>query len=74
MLKSEVQRRVRLPQADRKATVSEINTCYKQGMQKSFSECRRRIPHWVSFLSAKKRKMRLIKNWAIGELEKPCLT
>lgn len=39
MLKSEVQRRVRLPQADRKATVSEINTCYKQGMQKSFSEC-----------------------------------
>ncbi len=55
---------------DRKATVTQIPTCYNQGMLNTISECttRRtlkqmgyssRRPHWVPLLSDKNRKRRL---------------
>uniref|UniRef100_A0AAR2K5Q1 Transposase Tc1-like domain-containing protein n=1 Tax=Pygocentrus nattereri TaxID=42514 RepID=A0AAR2K5Q1_PYGNA len=65
------QRRMgRLVQDGRKATVTQITTCYNQGMQNTISECTTcrtlkkmgyssRRPHWVPLLSAKKRKLRL---------------
>ncbi len=65
------QRRMgRLVRDDRKATVTQINTRYNQGMQNTISECttRRtlkqmgyssRRPHRVPLLSAKNRKRRL---------------
>uniref|UniRef100_A0AAR2J702 Transposase Tc1-like domain-containing protein n=1 Tax=Pygocentrus nattereri TaxID=42514 RepID=A0AAR2J702_PYGNA len=65
------QRRMgRLVQDDRKATATQIITCYNQGMQNTISErtTRRtlkkmgyssRRPHWVPLLSAKNRKLRL---------------
>ncbi len=65
------QRRMgRLVRDDRKATVTQITTCYNQGMQNIISErtsCRtlkqigysRRRPHRVPLLSAKNRKQRL---------------
>ncbi len=60
----------RLVREDRKATVTQINTCYNQGMQNTISErtTRRtlkqmgyssRRPHRVPLLSAKNRKWRL---------------
>uniref|UniRef100_A0AAR2IXT2 Transposase Tc1-like domain-containing protein n=1 Tax=Pygocentrus nattereri TaxID=42514 RepID=A0AAR2IXT2_PYGNA len=65
------QRRMgRLVPDDRKATVTQITTCYNQGMQNTISECTTcrtlkkmgyssRRPHWVLLLSAKNRKLRL---------------
>ncbi len=68
---------------DRKATVTQISTCYNQGMQNTISEhttCRTlkqmgyssRRPHRVPLLSAKNRKRRLQfaqahKNWTIED-------
>ncbi|KAL1250643.1 hypothetical protein QQF64_018439, partial [Cirrhinus molitorella] len=68
---------------DRKATVTQITTCYNRGMQKSVTECtmcrtlRRmgyssRRPHRVPLLSAKNRKLRLQfaeahQNWTIED-------
>ncbi len=60
----------RLVRDDRKATVTQITTCYNQGMHNIISErtsCRtlkkigysRRRPHRVPLLSAKNRKQRL---------------
>ncbi len=60
----------RLVRDDSKATVTQITTCYNQGMQNTISECttRRtlkqmgyssRRPHRVPLLSAKNRKRRL---------------
>jgi len=62
-------RMARLVPADRKATVTQITTCYNQ-LQKSISErttsrtlrqmgYSSRRPHWVPLLSAKNRKLRL---------------
>ncbi len=83
------QRRMgRLVRDDRKATVTQINTHYNQGMQNTISErttCRTlkkmgfssRRPHRVPLLSAKNRKRRIQftqahQNWII-RLEKHCL-
>ncbi len=73
----------RLVRNDRKATVTQITTCYNQGMQNSISErtTRRtlkqmgyssRRPHRVLLLSVKNRKQRLQftqahQNWAIED-------
>ncbi len=73
----------RLVRHDRKATVTQINTRYNQGMQNTISECttRRtlkqmnyssRRPHRVPLLSAKNRKRRLQfaqahQNWTIED-------
>ncbi len=73
----------RLVRDDRKATVTQIITRYKQGMQNTISECttRRtlkqvgyssRRPHRVPLLSAKNRKQRLQfiqahQNWTIED-------
>ncbi len=73
----------RLVRDDRKATVTQINTRYNQGMQNTISEhttrrtlkqmcyCSRR-PHRVPLLSAKNRKRRLQftqahQNWTIED-------
>ncbi len=78
------QRRMgRLVRDDRKATVTQITTCYNQGMQNTISEhtTRRtlkqmgsssRRPHRVLLLSAKNRKQRLQfaqahQNWTIED-------
>ncbi len=78
------QRRIdRLVRDDRKATLAQITTHYKQGMQNTISEhtTRRtlkqmsyssRRPHRVSLLSAKNRKQRLQfpqvhQNWTIED-------
>ncbi len=83
------QRRMgRLVRDDRKASVTQINTHYNQGMQNTISErtTRRtlkqmgyssRRPHRVLLLSAKNRKRRIQftqdhQNWVI-RLEKHCL-
>ncbi len=73
----------------RKATVTQITTRYKQGMQNTISErttCRilkqmgysSRRPHRVPLLSAKNRKRRLQfaqahQNWTIEDWKKNCL-
>ncbi len=73
----------RLVRDDRKATVTQITTCYNQGMQNSISErttsrtlkqmgYSSRRPHRVPLLSAKNRKQRLQftqahQNWTIEE-------
>ncbi len=78
------QRRIgRLVRDDRKATVTQINTRYNQGMQNTISESTKRRtlkqmgyssrrPHRVSLLSAKNRKQRLQftqthQNWTIED-------
>ncbi len=78
------QRRMgRLVRDDRKATVTQITTCYNQGMQNTLSECRTRWtlkqmgyssrrPHRVPLLLAKNRKQRLQfaqahQNWTIED-------
>ncbi len=78
------QRRMgRLVRDDRKATVSQITTCSKQGMHNTISECTTRQtmkqmdyssrrPHRVPLLSAKNRKRRLQftqvhQNWKIED-------
>ncbi len=78
------QRRMsRLVRDDRKATVTQITTCYNKGMQNTISECttRRtlkqmgfssRRSHRVPLLSAKNRKRRLQfahahQNWTIED-------
>ncbi len=78
------QRRMgRLVRDDRKATITQITTCYNQGMQNTISErtTRRtlkqmgsssRRPHRVLLLSAKNRKRRLQftqsdQNWTIED-------
>ncbi len=71
----------RLIRDDRKATVTQITTCYNQGMQNTISErttrrtlkkmgYSRRRPHRVLLLSTKNRKRRLQftqahQNWTI---------
>ncbi len=73
----------RLVRDDRKATVTQINTCYNQGMQNTISECTThqtlkqmgyssRRQHRVPLLSAKNRKRRLQftqahQNWTIED-------
>ncbi len=73
----------RLVRDDRKATVTQITTCYNQGMQNTISKrtiCRTlkqmgyssRRPHRVLLLSAKNRKWRLQfaqahQNWTIED-------
>uniref|UniRef100_A0A9J8DCM4 Transposase Tc1-like domain-containing protein n=1 Tax=Cyprinus carpio carpio TaxID=630221 RepID=A0A9J8DCM4_CYPCA len=81
------QRRMgRLVRDERKATVTQITTCYNQGMQNTISErttCRTlkqmgyssRRPHRVPLLSAKNRKQRLQfeqaqQNWTIKHWKK----
>ncbi len=81
------QRRInRLVRDDRKATVTQITTRYKQGMQNTISErtTRRtlkqmgyssRRPHRVPLLSAKNRKRRLLftqahRNWTSEDRKK----
>ncbi len=83
------QRRMgRLVRDDRKATVTQIITCYNQAMQNTISErtTRRtlkqmgyssRRPHRVPLLSAKNRKRRLQftqahQNWTISSLDSCC--